>query len=290
MVTIYIGRAGIVGTGVHRDHAGKRVEAQQLLGAEVGLQQPRDRARYHPLVDLAVAATKPPTELGLSRRCGEDRLLIESGESAHLQPEPHHPGRIATGEPFDGSQLPVELGIEDERAPVLPDADPIDAGPVVPQPVPIQLQVTRDPGPQQTEHDRPGGEPEAGNELLGHADSADHRAPLDDGRPMPGAGEIPGRHETVVPSPDDDGVVALSYDVSPITPITRRRRGEADGVTGDIALNRNAAVNRAARGDARSPAQPAGLVNTSEPNVLVTVAASPRRAKRSSDSQLASDE
>ena len=58
--------------------------------------------------------------------------------------------------------------------------------------------------PQQAEHVGAGRGPEAGRELLGRARSADDLPPLDDGDPHPGAGEVGGGDEPVVPRADDD--------------------------------------------------------------------------------------
>src|SRR6185503_19563137 len=75
------------------------------------------------------------------------------------------------------------------------------------QAVTWQIELTDDLGPEQRHHVRTDGIPESGEDFFGDRRAAKHMAALEDEYLLPGAREIGGGGESVVPSADDDCVV-----------------------------------------------------------------------------------
>jgi hypothetical protein len=76
------------------------------------------------------------------------------------------------------------------------------------QAVPNEFEVTDDLRPEQVQHHCRGREPEPGHEFLGHTGAAENVTRLDDDDAQPGAREVAGGDEAVVPCAHDDHVGA----------------------------------------------------------------------------------
>ena len=105
--------------------------------------------------------------------------------------------------------------MQEQRATVLPDADPVNTGAVVPQPKSGQLQFANDLGPKQAEHDRSGRETESRYELLGDTCSADQVASLNDRHRDSCSGQVASCDEAVVTGPDDHNSWLLTLHLGP---------------------------------------------------------------------------
>src|SRR5687768_3887520 len=70
-----------------------------------------------------------------------------------------------------------------------------------------QLQLVNDVGTEKAQGVGEGGEPEAGNQLLGDGGTPNEVTALDDESVEPGSGQVGAVDEAVVAASDDDGVV-----------------------------------------------------------------------------------
>ena len=79
------------------------------------------------------------------------------------------------------------------------------------EPVPLELEVADDLGPQQAVDVGGGGDLVAGPDLLGDAGAAEDFAPLEHEHLHAGPGQVGGGHQTVVAAADDDEIVGLGH-------------------------------------------------------------------------------
>ena len=216
MVQQHIGRTGRVGAGEMADDA---VEAEDGL----------DRITLEPAIEkFARAAGEQGEQVALLGRieahqwpgaCGQRRQPLQPAprwglqrEAAHLVGQPLQT-RIISGQ---GSGIlraePRHLGLclagADLQIIAVQRQEIVEGAQHDPQAVIGQAHVVHHLRLQQRDGVAGGGIAEAGREFLRHAGPAHHAAGFADVHLQPRAGEIEGRHQTVVAAADDDRVIS----------------------------------------------------------------------------------
>ena len=108
------------------------------------------------------------------------------------------------------------------------------------EPVPRQVQLADDLGPQQRHHVRADRELEAGEDFLGHGRAAEHVAALEHEHLLAGAGQVGGGDEAVVAAADDDRVVGLGHEDARILVAVKGRKDVGSRAAGAGYLLRSA--------------------------------------------------